>query len=79
MKPRRVAGLVLLVVPIISALAQDPAGQPLYGTFAFEMTISVPGSRGEVFNALTGDISAWWDHSFSKNPYRFYIEPKPVQ
>ena len=26
---------------------------------------------------MTGDISEWWDHSFSEEPVQFYIEPKP--
>ena len=45
--------------------------------FSFEKNITVPGTPEEVFDAATGDISPWWDHSFSENPMRFYIEPKP--
>ena len=29
------------------------------------------------YDAITGEISGWWDHSFSEKPYRLYIEPKP--
>ena len=39
--------------------------------------LNVPGTPVEVFDALSGDISAWWDHSFSDNPKALYIEPKP--
>ncbi len=39
--------------------------------------LNVPGTPGEVFDALSGDISDWWDHSFSENPKSLYIEPKP--
>ena len=39
--------------------------------------LNVPGTPAEVFDALSGDISGWWDHSFSENPKALYIEPKP--
>jgi hypothetical protein len=26
---------------------------------------------------MTGDISGWWDHSFSESPKALYIEAKP--
>lgn len=47
------------------------------GTFQFEMNFDYPGDPGFVYDHLTGDISAWWDHSFSQHPYKLYIEPKP--
>jgi hypothetical protein len=45
------------------------------GGFAFDMTLTLPGTPDEIFGALTGDISGWWDHSFSENPKKLYIEP----
>ncbi len=39
--------------------------------------LNVPGNPEEIFDALSGDISAWWDHSFSENPKALYIEAKP--
>ena len=36
----------------------------------------LPGTPTEIFDAITGDISSWWDHSFSENPKQLYIEPK---
>jgi len=47
------------------------------GVFKFRNEITLPGSPVELFDAATGDISGWWDHSFSENPLKFYIEPKP--
>jgi hypothetical protein len=47
------------------------------GGFEFSFARTVPGSPGDTWNALTGDVSGWWDHSFSGNPYRLYIEPRP--
>ncbi|HEU4929046.1 MAG TPA: SRPBCC domain-containing protein [Candidatus Krumholzibacteria bacterium] len=47
-------------------------------TDAFEINQSVrlPGTPEEIFGAITGDIGGWWDHSFSENPKKFYLEPK---
>ena len=53
------------------------ANQPGYGTFSFEHQLTFPGTPEIIFDAITGDISGWWDHSFSKKPFKFFIEPKP--
>jgi hypothetical protein len=45
--------------------------------FRINHEIRLPGNPSQVYDAITGDISAWWDHSFSENPAKFYIEPKP--
>ena len=50
---------------------------PGYGTFSFEQELTLPGSPEVIYDAITGDISGWWDHSFSEKPLRFYIEPRP--
>ena len=49
---------------------------PLTG-FSFEYELNLPGTPETIFDAVTGDISGWWDHSFSEEPLKFYIEPKP--
>jgi uncharacterized protein YndB with AHSA1/START domain len=59
------------------ATADRPADVLETGGFAFAFERTVPGSPYATFDALTGDISDWWDHSFSGNPYRLYIEPRP--
>jgi len=46
-------------------------------TFQFEMNFNYPGDPVFVFDHLTGDISQWWDHSFSPHPYKIFIEPRP--
>lgn len=60
---------------------QKDAGEnkeaPAYGVFAFEKELTLPGSPEVIYDAITGDISGWWDHSFSEKPLRFYIEPRP--
>jgi len=47
------------------------------GGFAFSFERTVPGTPRQTFDALTGDVSGWWDHTFSSAPYRLYIEPTP--
>ena len=46
-------------------------------TFQFEMSFIYPGSPDFVYDNLTGDISEWWDHSFSPNPMKIVLEAKP--
>jgi hypothetical protein len=48
-----------------------------YDVFSFEKQVTLPGTPEVIFDTVTGDISGWWDHSFSDNPKKFYIEPKP--
>lgn len=45
--------------------------------FSFEMNFTYPGTPEFVYDHLTGDISEWWDHSFSENPEKLYIEARP--
>lgn len=47
------------------------------GVFSFDMGLTLPGSPEMIYDAMTGDISGWWDHHFSESPKRLYIEPKP--
>ena len=46
-------------------------------TFDFEMNFAYPADPEFVYDHLTGDISGWWDHSFSGDPLKLYIEAKP--
>jgi hypothetical protein len=48
-----------------------------YGAFVINHEIVLPGTPEVIFDAITGDISGWWDHTFSESPARFVIEPKP--
>lgn len=46
-------------------------------TFSFEMNFAYPGDPVFVYDHLTGDISDWWDHSFSEKPAKLFIEARP--
>jgi uncharacterized protein YndB with AHSA1/START domain len=45
--------------------------------FTIEQEIVLPGSPVEVYDAVTGDISPWWDHHFTTTPKKMSIEPRP--
>ena len=45
--------------------------------FAFEKTVEYPVPPSELFDAMTGDVSGWWDHHFSDEPHAMTIEPRP--
>lgn len=47
------------------------------GAFVVRQSITVPGTPEVIYDAVTGDVSGWWDHSFSEHPARFYLEAKP--
>jgi len=45
--------------------------------FTLEYQLELPVSPEEAYDVMTGDISRWWDHTFSDSPKALYIEPKP--
>ena len=51
--------------------------KPHYDIFAFDKEVTLPGTPEQIFDAATGDISGWWDHSFSEHPKKLFIEAKP--
>jgi hypothetical protein len=55
--------------------AQD--AKPKYDVFSFQQQITLPGTTTQIYDAMTGDISGWWDHSFSEKPYKLYIDAIP--
>ena len=47
------------------------------GAFTVQHSITLPGKPETIYDAITGDISGWWDHSFSESPKRFFIDARP--
>ena len=75
MTMRRILALAaFLAVALPAAAAAQPQTIAISG-FAIENSVTVQGTPTEVFDAITGDIVEWWDHRFSENPVRLYIEP----
>ena len=71
--------LALLVITVSqTVLSQEKEKpKPRYDIFAFDKQVTLPGTPEQIFDAATGDISGWWDHSFLENPKKFFIEAKP--
>mgnify|MGYP003380710094 CR=1 FL=1 len=56
--------LTIYTVLIISQMgfSQDEIKtKPRYDIFAFDKEVTLPGTPEQIFDAATGDISAWWD------------------
>ncbi len=66
-----------MAIILITSACNRSAKEQVSKTFQFEMNFNYPGNPIFVFDHLTGDISEWWDHSFSPNPYKLFIEPRP--
>lgn len=45
--------------------------------FLIEHRIVLPLAPEEAYDVMTGDISGWWDHTFSEEPVALYIEARP--
>jgi uncharacterized protein YndB with AHSA1/START domain len=72
------AGMLGLSSPGHAVPAADlPTASLETGGFEFTFARTVPGSPRATYDALTGDISGWWDHTYSANPHRLYIEARP--
>ena len=70
--------LLLSAIAFINLYSQgESSSKARYDVFSFDKEITLPGTPEEIFDAVTGDISGWWDHSFSENPLEFYIDPLP--
>jgi len=73
---------VVLLGVAATTVAQPPPAEAAnrelrVGSFAIEHTLVLPGSPEAIYDALSGDISGWWDHTFSEKPAKFYLEAKP--
>ncbi len=72
---------VALAVATLSILAPapGPARAELTATpvsaWAVKHVVMLPGSPERAYDAATGDLSPWWDHTFKTNPQKLYIEP----
>jgi hypothetical protein len=65
--------LALLVILAPSSLRSETK-ELKAGAFQVQQELVLPASPDD---AATGDISGWWDHSFSEHPKKLYIEAKP--
>jgi uncharacterized protein YndB with AHSA1/START domain len=66
----------VLLISIPSRLRSDTK-ELKTGSFQVQQELVLPATPEAVYDAATGDISGWWDHSFSAHPKKLYIEAKP--
>lgn len=69
--------LIVLVLSSFLFAQNENESKAKYDVFSFEKQVTLPGTPDTIFDAATGDISGWWDHSFSEHPLEFFIEPYP--
>jgi hypothetical protein len=70
------AWLILAAVLIVQGVRGEVKSASV-GKFKIEQELILPATPNEVYDAATGDISGWWDHSFSGHPKKLFIEAKP--
>jgi len=68
--------LALLLVSAPSYLRSETKDLKV-GAFQVQQELVLPASPEDVYDAATGDISGWWDHSMSEHPKKLYIEANP--
>ena len=72
--------LAVLVAAIIATVVPRSEAKIIKSSeigFAIEHELMLPVPPMEAYDAMTGDVSGWWDHSFSETPVEFYIDPRP--
>jgi hypothetical protein len=74
--------IVMLVFLFIAAFPAAPhlraeTKELKSGAYQIQQEVILPVKPAIAFDVATGDISGWWDHSFSENPKKLYIEAKP--
>ena len=70
--------MLLFSCVLFSAVSfAEKSDSTAYGVFSFTHQLTLPGQPEVIYDAATGDIRAWWDHSFSEKPLKLYIEAKP--
>lgn len=75
-------GLCVFVLMILFAFAVPKSSRSetkelKTGAFQVQQELVLPAPPDAVYDAITGDISGWWDHSFTEHPKRLFIEAKP--
>jgi hypothetical protein len=73
-----VSGVLVALAALCAALPAAAEHKPLeVGAFNVTHELVLPGAPEVIYDAITGDLSGWWDHSFSDEPASFVLEPTP--
>lgn len=71
------AGAAMLLLLFSSSMSVAEVREKTANSFTLVHEVLLPENPEVIYDATTGDISGWWDHSFSEKPYRVFIEAKP--
>ncbi|HEY6436282.1 MAG TPA: hypothetical protein VIY47_06805 [Ignavibacteriaceae bacterium] len=52
----------LLLLPGTCFTQDESSEKAKFDVFTFEKEVILPGTPEVIFDAVTGDISGWWDH-----------------
>ncbi len=77
MKNLIISFTIIALIGMMSLVSNAQEQKPRYDVFSFEQQLTLPGTTTQIYDAITGDVSGWWDHSFSEKPYKLYIDPIP--
>ena len=66
---------LLICLLLVYSLALAELTSNVDGSFTIRQTAALPGTPDELYTAMTGDISPWWDHTFRDQPHALRIEP----
>jgi len=70
--------MLIVAVPLVESCGPEARDDRSSARLAaFTDSITVPETPENTYDAATGDISPWWDHSMSETPSRLFIEPRP--
>ncbi len=73
---RAILGLIMVGIAAVGTASAEVKSAEK-GKFRLEQELVLPATPNEVYDAVTGDISVWWDHSFSGHPKKLFIEARP--
>ena len=69
-------GCLLLTTSLTQAELTEIPTHELKGWISVN-SVEVSGTPEEVYDAFVGDVTPWWDHSFSDKPHAMFIQPWP--
>jgi hypothetical protein len=82
--PRRAASaaiaatIVLVAIAVLTATTARGAHEELpLGGFEVTHELVLPGTPETIYDAVSGDVSDWWDHTFSGKPASLMLDPRP--
>lgn len=69
--------ILFATLAAIAVSAQEPTVVPFEPQgFVTSVSVDIAAPVADVFDAATGDVGGWWDHSFWPDPAEMVIEPR---